>query len=168
MFGLFIGTISLIGFLRVWRRGGRGFRGGGPRRWLLRRLFEHLDTTPGQEKVVKAAFDEAQRKGWAARESLLGARGEVAKALRGATFDSTLINEVLEKQQATLDELKKSVREGLQQIHEAMTPAQRGQLADLVEFGPGRFGHGHHGRHGGWGHHHGHSHGGPGPQSVNL
>ena len=113
------------------------------------------------------AFDDVQRKGWASRESLFGARGEVAKAMRGETFDSTAFNEVLEKQQANLDALKKSVREGLQQIHEAMTPEQRGQLADLVEFGPRHFGHGHHGHFGRHGHH-GASHGGPGPQSVNL
>ena len=130
MFGLFIGTVSLIGLMKVWRRGG------GPRRWMLRRLFERLDTTPGQEKVVMAAVDDVQRKGWAARASLFNARGEVAKAMRSETFDSTTINEVLEKQQANVNELKQSVREGLQQIHEAMTLKQRGQLADLVEFGP--------------------------------
>jgi Spy/CpxP family protein refolding chaperone len=128
---------------------------------MLRRLFERLDTTPGQEKVVMAAVDDVQRKGWAARSSMFGARGEVAKAMRSETFDSAAINEILEKQQANLDELKKSVREGLQQIHEAMTPEQRGELADLVEFGPGR---GHFGRY------HGHRHQGhfDRHQSVNL
>ena len=164
MFGLFIGTVSLIGLMKVWRRGyggGRGWRGGGPRRWMLRRLFERLDTTPGQEKVVIGVVDDVQRRGWAAREAMFGARADVAKAMRGEAFDSAAINEVLEKQQANLDELKKSVREGLQSIHEAMTPEQRAQLADLVEFGPARFHHG-------YGHRH-HHHGGFGRHdSVNL
>ncbi len=163
MFGIFIGTLSLIGLMKMWRRdryGGGHWRGGGPRRWMLRRLFERLDTTPGQEKVVMAAVDEVQRKGFAAREGVFGARADVAKALRAETFDSATLNEVLEKQQVSLDELKKSVREGLQSIHEAMSPAQRSQLADLIEFGPARFHHGHHGF--------GHSGCGHQAQSVNL
>ena len=171
MFGLFIGTVSLIGLMKVWRRGrsgagGYGYRGGGPRRWMLRKLFERLDTTPGQEKVVMAAVDDVQRKAWSARSGLFAARGEVAKALRTETFDSAAINEVLEKQQAALDELKKSVREGLQSIHEAMSPEQRGHLADLVEFGPARF---HQGGHA-WGHgfHRGHHGRGHQAESVNL
>ncbi len=177
MFGFFIGTISLIGLMKMWRRGGRyggrGFRGGGARRWLMRQLFERLDTSPGQEKVVSGVVDDVQRKAYAARESFFGARAEVAKAMRSDTFDSASLNEVYEKQQAKLDELKKTVREGLQSIHEVMTPNQRAGLADLIEFGPAGFhhGHGHHhhghlGRHGGWGSRRGDR--GEGAESVNL
>jgi len=171
MFGLFIGTVSLIGLMKMWRRGrygggGSGFRGGGPRRWMLRKLFERLDTTPGQEKVVMAAVDDVQRKAYSARAGLFAARGEVAKALRSEVFDSAAINEVLEKQQAALDEVKKSVREGLQSIHEAMSPEQRAQLADLVEFGPARFHHG--GDACGRGFHRGHHHHNHQADSVNL
>lgn len=156
MFGFFIGTISLIGLMKMWRHGGRhrgrGFRGGGARRWMMRRLFERLDTSPGQEKVVSGAVDDVQRKAYAARESMFGARADVAKAMRSDTFDSASLNEVIEKQQTQLDELKKSVREGLQSIHEVMTPDQRAALADLIEFGPAEFqGHGGHHRHHGGG-----------------
>ncbi len=170
MFGFLIGTASLIGLMKLWRHGrhGRSWHRGGAQRWVLRRLFERLDTTPGQEKVVVGAIDEAQRKAWAAREAFFSSRLDVAKAMRAETFDSASLNEVFEKQQAAVDDLKKSVREGLQAIHEAMTPEQRTQLADLIEFGPGRFHHGY-----GHGHHFGHGsrcgrHAHHGHDAVNL
>ncbi len=154
MFGFIVGTLSLIGFIKVWRwgrHGGRGY-GGGPRRWMMRRLFEHLDTTPGQEKAVAAAVEGAERAARQAREQVYRARTAYAKAMRGETFDTAAVNEAFEAQQASVDEVKKAVREGLQSVHEALTPEQRAKLADLVEFGPGRLhgcgGHGRFAQHG--------------------
>lgn len=155
MFGFIIGTLSLIGLIKVarWGRHGRGY--GGPRRWMLRRLFQTLDTTPGQEKVIASAAENAERVMWQAREQFFRARSSYAKAMRGETFDSAAVNEAFEAQQASVDEVKKAVREGMQSIHEALTPEQRNRLGDLLEFGPsrmhgggcsrGHFGHGHHG-----------------------
>ena len=85
MFGFFIGTLSLIGLIGVWKSGwhgghGRGF--GGPRRWMTRRLFEYLDTTPGQEKVLAQVMDEVEKKAWAARRS--AARRALGLRARGA------------------------------------------------------------------------------------
>lgn len=154
MFGFIVGTLSLIGFIKVWRwgRSGRHGSGGGPRRWMLRRLFEHLDTTPGQEKVVAGAVEQAERVMWQARAQVFRARTAYAKAMRGETFDTAAVNEAFDAQQASVDEVKKAVREGLQAVHEALSPEQRAKLADLVEFGPGRphgcGGHGHFAQHG--------------------
>ncbi len=154
MFGFIVGTLSLIGFVKVLRWGRYGGRhGGGPRRWMMRRLFQHLDTTPGQEKVIAEAVDTAQRTMWQARDQMFRSRSSFAAAMRGEQFDSTAVNAAFETQQASIDELKKAMREGMQSIHEALTPDQRARLADLVEFGPSRM-------HGGWrhsrfgGHHH--------------
>ena len=66
-------------------------------------------------------------------------------------------------------ELKKAVREGMQQIHEALSPEQRNRFADLVEFGPRRMhgggcGHARFGHH----HHHGYRPAGGEPSTVNL
>ena len=177
MFGFIVGTLSLIGLVKVarWGRyggggwGRRGMHGGGWGRWMMRRLFERLDTTPGQEKVVLQAADEAQRVMWQAREEMFRARSEYAKAMRGESFDNEAINSAFEKQQATVDELKKTLKERLQAIHEALNPQQRAVLADLIEFGPGRM---HHGGHGHWGgghfSHHGRGSHGQGPQAVSV
>ena len=57
MFGFLIGTLSLIGLIKVIRNGrgwgGHGFRGGGAKRWMLRRLFQRLDTTPGTMNAAR-------------------------------------------------------------------------------------------------------------------
>lgn len=137
MFGFIIGTLSLIGFIKV-LRWGRGGRYGGPRRWMMRRLFQQLDTTPGQEKVVASAMENAERAMWQAREQLFRSRTQFAASMRGENFDGEAVNAAFETQQASIDELKKAVKEGFQSIHEALTPEQRNRLADLVEFGPAR------------------------------
>ncbi|MBL9038885.1 MAG: periplasmic heavy metal sensor [Archangium sp.] len=153
MFGFLVGTLSLVGLVRMWRWG-RWQRYGGARRWMMRRLFERLDTSPGQEKVMAQAFETAERKMWAVRETLFTTRGDFAKAMRAETFDTAAVNEAFDKQQAAVDELKASVRGGLQQLHEALTPEQRAQVADLLEYGPHRMGGWrHHGRHGRFGRH---------------
>lgn len=168
MFGFIIGTLSLIGFVKVWRGGRWGHRGG-PRRWMMRRLFQHLDTTPGQEKVIANAMENAQRVAYQTREQFFRSRADFARAMRGEQFDTAAVNESFDAQQKAVDDVKAAIREGLQQIHEALTPEQRNRLGDLIEFGPARlhggFGHGCHG--GRFGHHHGFRHGGE-PQSVNL
>ncbi|MEW5738411.1 MAG: periplasmic heavy metal sensor [Myxococcota bacterium] len=165
MFGFVIGTLSLIGLIKVWRWGRYGRHGyGGPRRWMLRRLFQHLDTTPGQEKVIASALEDAERKLWAAREELFKSRGAFAKAVSGEHFDGAAVDAAFDTQQAAVDELKKSVREGLGAIHEALNPQQRARLGELLEYGPGRM-------HGGCGYgrfHHGYRHGGGPASTVNL
>ena len=167
MFGFLIGTLSLIGLIKVARWGRHGHRGG-PRRWMMRRLFQHLDTTPGQEKVIAQAAENAERVMYQAREQLFRARSSYANAMRGETFDSATVNEAFEAQQATVDEVKKAVREGMQSVHEALSPEQRKRLGDLIEFGP-RALHGGgcgHARFGHW--HHGYRPAGGEPSSVNL
>lgn len=167
MFGFIIGTLSLIGLIKVARAGrhGRGY-GGGPRRWMLRRLFQRLDTTPGQEKVIAEVLDDAEQKGWAVREQFFTARGSYARAMRGEHFDGAAVGEAFDSQQAAVEELKKSVREGMARVHEALTPEQRTVLGDLIEHGPrgmhgGWRGHGRFGHHGGW-------RAAAGPSPVNL
>ncbi len=151
MFGFIIGTLSLIGLIKVARGGRHGRFGGGPRRWMLRRLFERLDTTPGQEKVIIEAVDEVQRKAWAAREQFFTARSSYARSVRGEHFDGAAVGEAFDAQQGTVEEVKKAVREGLSKVHEALNPEQRKLLGDLLEFGP-RALHGHCGHHRGFHH----------------
>jgi Spy/CpxP family protein refolding chaperone len=125
---------------------------------MLRRLFQRLDTTPGQEKVISEAFEELQEKVRAVREELLRGRGTFAKATRGEAFDTESVREQFEKQQGAFEELKKAVVAGMQKIHEALTPEQRAIAGDLIEFGPRGMGGGcgghRFGHHRGYGHHH--------------
>lgn len=166
MFGFIVGTLSLIGLIKVARMGRHGRHGGrgGWNRWMLRRLFERLDTTPGQEKVVAEAVDEAQRVMWQAREEFFRARSEYAKAMRGEHFDGEAVKAAFEKQQQTVDEVKKTLKEKLAAIHEALDPRQRQVLAELIEFGPGRMHGGCSGRFSHGGHFRGHG----GPSTVNV
>jgi Spy/CpxP family protein refolding chaperone len=136
MFGFLIGSLSLFGLIKAWRWGRRGRHG--HRRWMLRRLFHHLDTTPGQERVILQAVDATERSMWAARQELWRSRGSFAKAMRGEHFDGAAVTSSFDAQQAAVDELKKSVREGMASLHEALSPEQRARLGDLIEFGPGR------------------------------
>lgn len=166
MFGFVFGTVCLIALVKV-VRGGRGWGRGGwngdGRRWMLRRLFQRLDTTPGQEKVITEAFDELQEKARAVREELFRARSTFAKSVRGEAFDTESVRDQFDKQQSAFEELKKAALAGMQKIHEALTPQQRAVAGDLLEFGPRGFGGGCHG-----GHRFGH-HGGFGRHSaVNL
>lgn len=166
MFGILIGTLSLIGFVKVWRwgrhGGGRGF-GGGRRRWMFRRLFQHLDTTPGQEKVISQAAENVERAAYQARDSFFTSRSDFAKAMRGEHFESETVDARFEAQQASVDEVKKAVKEAFQQVHEALSPDQRNRLADLIEFGPRHM----HGGCGGRGRFDNGFRGGP-AQAVNL
>jgi hypothetical protein len=140
MFGFVIGALSLVGLMKLHRFShyGHGHHGrhGGPRRWMLRRLFQHLDTTPGQEKVVLNAVEEVEKAAFAARNTLFASRPELANSLRGEHFDGAAVDAAFEKQQAAIDEVKKALRAGLAAVHEALNPDQRKQLADLLEMGP--------------------------------
>lgn len=138
MFGFVIGALSLVGLLTLhrFRCHGCGRHGGGPRRWLLRRLFQRLDTTPGQEKVVQSAVEEVERAAHAARNAMWASRPEFAAALRGEHFNGAAVDAAFEKQQGAIDEVKRALRAGLAAVHEALTPEQRKHLVDLLEAGP--------------------------------
>lgn len=139
MFGFLIGTLSLIGLVKVLRHGrgwGGGSRGHGPRQWMLRRLFQRLDTTPGQEKVILQAAETLETSGRAVRDAFFNGRADFARAMSGEHFDTASVSEAFEKQQGTIDELKKAVLENLQKIHEALTPEQRKVAGELLQYGP--------------------------------
>lgn len=155
MFGVLIGVLSAIGFFKVlrWGRHGHGWRGGGRRRWMMRRLFQRLDTTPGQEKVIEAAADDVERAMRKVREEFFSSRADFAAAFRGEQFDTAKVDERFTAQQAAVDEVRKTVRASMQSIHEALNPEQRKAVADLLEFGP-RHMHGGCGRHHRFNHHH--------------
>jgi Spy/CpxP family protein refolding chaperone len=110
-----------------WGRGG-GFGPG----FMMRGLFSRLETTPGQEKVIRDAFDKVRE---AARE----ARGEwrdtseLSSLLRGETFDRTAAEGISGKADASFAKVRVVLVEALAQIHEALDDRQRRILADFIE-----------------------------------
>jgi Spy/CpxP family protein refolding chaperone len=135
MLGILFGTACLIGLFKVVRGGhcgghGRhGFRRGG---WMLRGLFERLETTPGQEKVILEAIEEARGAASKLREEVHGAKGEVAEALKGAHFDQEKVRDAFARFDVKSEDVKKAVMAGLGKIHEALDESQRAQLADIL------------------------------------
>lgn len=141
MFGAVIGVLSLIGLWKLsHHRGGRW----GRRSWMLRRVYERLDTTPGQEKVIAAAFEKMREKGRAVRDAAEDARRATADATQGVHFDTEAVRAAYAKARAAVDEVEATLLESLQSIHEALEPEQRRVAADMLR-GHG-YGHGHCGR----------------------
>jgi Spy/CpxP family protein refolding chaperone len=151
MFGFFFGTACLVGLAAMAARGhhhrhhggggyGRGPFGGFRRRGLYR-LFERLDTTPGQEKAIRSALDELHERVRDTFEELRDARKDVAEAFREERFDEERVSTLLEGPEARFRELREELAKTISKIHDALDPEQRARLARLVESGP-RFAYG--------------------------
>jgi hypothetical protein len=146
MFGFFIGTACLVGLLAVARRGRRrgfyghhggwhGRRGFGGRH-LFHRILDRLDTTPGQEKVIRSAVHELGEEAWSLRSEVRATRGEIAAALRAPELDKALLDRVFAKHDDLIERLRASVLRSAEQVHGTLDERQRKQLADMIESGP--------------------------------
>lgn len=181
MIGFLIGTVCLIGLLKVvrhgrgyggchgggygrhggygggqeggrgWRRGGWGEGGSFGPRMFLRSIFERLDTTPGQEKVIIAAMEELKDTARSIKSEAREARTDFAKAMRGESFDEVALGGATARVEGAVDSLRKAGISAFAKVHEALDDRQRQKLADIMESGPGfgrwgRHGHDHHDR----------------------
>jgi hypothetical protein len=120
------------------RRGGGGFFG-------LRAIFARLDTTPGQEKAIKAAFAELREKARAVKDDARGMRGDIANALRGESLDAETLGTVASRASGAVDALRDAAIGALLKVHDVLDERQRAIAADFIESGP-RFGGGWRGR----------------------
>jgi hypothetical protein len=112
---------------------------GGRSEWFLRGLFERLDATPAQEKVIKSAVDEVREAGRAAKDELKKSRGDVAKAVRGPAIDEVFFGELFARHDSAIENVRKSVVGAIAKVHDALDDKQRERLADLIEEGPRAF-----------------------------
>ncbi len=158
MLGFLVGIICLIVLLKVlfgwrlryaygWGHGygggcgpmgggcGGGLRAAGFRRFMMRGLFERLDTTPGQEKVFVAAVDELREKFTKAKGELDQSRRDIAQALRAEHLDQARVKDAFARHGSLMEDAQKSVLDSLMKIHEALDDKQRQALADLIESG---------------------------------
>jgi len=168
MIGFLVGTVCLIGLVKV-LRGGRHFGGGcghgygygrgrfghrggwgGPdgfrggfRGGFLRMLFERLDTTPGQEKAIASAFEELKETMQKLRPRAKGLE-DLAAALRAESFDEGAAAKFSVEAEETFGQAKTAVLDALRKVHEVLDGRQRGLLAEFLErrglggFGPYR------------------------------
>jgi hypothetical protein len=146
MLGFFIGAACLVGLVAVARSGrGRhfyGHRGGwhGRRgfggRYLFHRILDRLDTTPGQEKVIRSAVHDLSEEAWSLRSEVRATRGELAAALRAPELDKTLLDSVFAKHDELIERLRASLVRSAEQVHGTLDERQRKQLADMIESGP--------------------------------
>jgi hypothetical protein len=136
------------GHHRGWDGGGAGYWDGRREGWgggwggpsmLLRGLFQRLETTPGQEKVIVAAIDEMREAGRKARGEVAASRADIAKAMRSPGFDEVLFGEMFARHDAALEQLRKASVGAMAKVHDALDEKQRARLADLIERGPGFF-----------------------------
>lgn len=156
MFGFILGTACLIGLFWVVRGGRRygGHCGRGGRRWrdeevhegrsgrwgfgrraVMRWLFERLDTTPGQERVIRDAVDGFVDQAIGARREVESSRADVARAMRGEAFDAESMGEAFGKHDNSMSDLRKAAMESLAKVHEVLDDRQRARLAELIEAG---------------------------------
>jgi Spy/CpxP family protein refolding chaperone len=115
------------------RRAGFGFGRG---RFVLNRVLDRLDTTPGQEKVIREAVDALLDELHDARREFRGTRAEVARAIRGPSLDRAAIDGVFARHDQLIDGARRSALAAFAKIHETLDDRQRKILADLIESGP--------------------------------
>jgi uncharacterized membrane protein len=109
--------------------GGRG-RG----RWMWHALAG-LDLTPAQEKVIKTEVDQLKQKARGLKEEGTSARADMARSIRGESFEEGSLAAMFIRHDDLLHGLRGDLAGALGRIHAVLDPAQREQLADLIESG---------------------------------
>jgi hypothetical protein len=148
MFGFIIGTVCLIGLFKLLRYGRgygyaggcgggyqRGFRGHAGPRWMLRWLFERLDTSPGQEKAIVEALDQLRENRRVIHEEARQTRADVAQAVAGGLVDDHTLEETFARHDRLLAQLRVSFVEALKRVTETLDERQRKVAAEMLERG---------------------------------
>jgi Spy/CpxP family protein refolding chaperone len=154
MLGFLFGTLCLIGLFKVLkggrRFGPRGWHGRGPwghhhpqggwghrRHGALRWLFWRLDTTVGQEKLIRDEVERLREPFEALRSELRETRRAAAQAFGADTLDAAGVEAVFQRHEALMGRARAAVTESLQRVHAGLDPEQRQRVARWLEAGPG-------------------------------
>jgi hypothetical protein len=160
MLGFIIGAACAIGIAKAIRRrraysgqfgyggapcgpgGGYGMSWRGPRsrgmRWVLRSFFERLETTPGQERVILAAFQELRENRGVVRDELKQTRADLARAVESGLIEDATFEETFARHDRLLAQLRVSFTEATKKICETLDEPQRKHLARWLERGASR------------------------------
>jgi len=147
MFGFLFGAACLLGLTATVARGhhgyghcGPGHRGRGFRharaRHFLNHLLDRLNTTPGQEKVIRETVDTLFDELHDARRDFRGTRTDVAEAIRASVLDRASVEAVFDRHDQVIDRVRQSALDAFAKIHETLDDRQRKILAEIVESGP--------------------------------
>lgn len=117
--------------------GRHGFGGGPGRSFWLRRIFARLDTTPGQEREIRAAIEDFQHAARSAKDSLKRSRADLARAVAGDTFDEVAAAEAAGRADASTLQVKDAVTAALKRVHAVLDSKQRERLSTFLTDGPG-------------------------------
>jgi uncharacterized membrane protein len=91
-----------------------------------------LDTTPGQEKVIREEVSRLRERGRVARDEAFAARGDLADALRADTFDRARFDAAAGRVDGAYAALKAALGDSLARVHETLDARQREKLADFL------------------------------------
>lgn len=115
---------------------GRRWGGGPGRSFWLRGLFFQLDTTPGQEREIRAAVEDLQRTAYETRGGFGDVRSEMARAISGEAFDDAAAGEASARADAMAARMKEALTTALKRVHAVLDPRQRERLAEILAKGP--------------------------------
>jgi Spy/CpxP family protein refolding chaperone len=147
MFGFLFGTACLLGLTATFAKrhhhhegrhcGGRarGFRSGRGR-FVLNRLLDRLDTTPGQEKVIREAVAVLLDEVHDAKREFRGTRADVAQVIRAETLDRAAVEAIFDRHDTVLDRVRQNALDAFAKVHETLDARQRKTLAEIIESGP--------------------------------
>jgi hypothetical protein len=156
MLGFLFGTVCLVALVKVVRRVGyhrhgpfghgvsgcgpggarfMGRRGFGGARWVLRSLFERLQTTPGQERAIVAALEDLSEARGVLRDELQRTRGQVAHVIAGGLVEDGSLEETFASHDRALARLRVGFVESLKKVTETLDERQRRELASWLERG---------------------------------
>ncbi len=159
-FGFLIGTLCLIGLIRAifgrryyggyhrfggygyghgpYPLGGCGHGGGwgGRRHGFLYPILARLDATPSQEKAIITALDELKDTAKELRGTVRDTRSDVARTVRGETFDETALDAAEKRVDDATLRLRRAAGSALGKIHGVLDDRQRKVLSEMIEYGP--------------------------------
>jgi hypothetical protein len=129
--GFIIGTLCLVGFFVLLKRGRR--HGRGRRRIWFRRLFRDLRATPKQREVVETSADRVRDAAFALRARTDEVVDGAATLFRASDFDVESARRLLDGQLAEIDRLRDVLIGAVADVHGALDPDQRTRLARHLE-----------------------------------
>jgi uncharacterized membrane protein len=100
-------------------------------------MFDRLDTTPEQERAIRAELDSVYERAGDLRRAWRRSRGDLAQVMRGESFDETAMAGVLSTHDEAHGALRETLVGAIARIHNTLNPAQRERLADMLESGLG-------------------------------
>jgi uncharacterized membrane protein len=95
-------------------------------------IFEHLDTTPGQEKLIREELEQLWQQRDGVTQAWRSAGEELAETLRGETVDEAAVDQILARHEEGLADVRKQIARSLARIHEVLDQRQREHLARFL------------------------------------